>query len=115
MQIADTLSAEGDTISTATAWRYVKAGLRAQAKSTEKEIDTYRELIAERYNRIYDNLIDDALANPEGRALDKVLTVLAGLRGLYGLDRPVPRDNEVNLTMPTALVINRTYVKGEGE
>ena len=117
-EIAAALNAvlpEDRHISASTAWRDVRSALSSQAKENEKGIDTYRELIGERYTRLLAKWLNAAETDPESKAGDKVLKVLEGLRQLYGLDRPVEKQEDEGIGFPTTIVINRRYINADAE
>ena len=114
-EIAAELTTDEKNVSPTTAWRYVHAALNAQRKANDKAIETYRELIAERYTHLYAKWLETAEQEPESKAGDKVLRVLEGLRQLYGLDRPVERKEDEGSGLPTTLIMTTVYVGEEDQ
>ena len=101
-------------VSHATAHRDVLAAVKAYARTNDKEIDAHREVIRERYMRLWQQW-EAAALDPESKAGDKLLRILEGLRGLYGLDKPVKKDADESGAWPTTIVVNRNYVTTKGE
>ena len=93
----------------------MRSALSSQAKANEKGIQTYRELIGERYTRLLAKWLQAAETNPESKAGDKVLRVLEGLRQLYGLDRPVEKKEESGGIFPAQLIMTTVYVGDDDE
>ena len=73
--------------------------------------------MAERYMRLWQKWQALGESDPDSKAGDKLLRILEGLRGLYGLDKPVNKGDDDAGVWPTTIVVNRNYVtaKGEGE
>ena len=99
-------------VSHTTAHNYVRAALRAYAKRNEKQIIEHRELIGERYMRLWQKWQRAAEEDPESKAGDKLLRIMEGLRALYGLDRPVEKPDDRGDGGLTTVVINTKYVPG---
>ena len=97
-----------------TAHKDVLAAVKSYARTNEKEIDAHRELIRERYVRLW-NQWEAAAVDPESKAGDKLLRILEGMRGLYGLDKPVKKVSDEAGNWPTTIVVNRNYVSVKEE
>lgn len=96
-------------VSHTTAWKDILAAHKAFAKTNAQAIEEHREYMATRYERQFELCQVSGPPDPNSKAFSNQLAILDRLCQLYGLDRPVKRDDDKAVTWPTTIVFNHKY------